>query len=132
MGAIAAVDPFVSPPMPPATQQSPGEPQRKASAQQSPLPAAVVQQASTGEDGDPEVIRFLASINLKTDWAKTFLREEVCVFFLPPTIELTAPTKRHLQVDLETLRMMTLGDLKEMGLPAGPRLKIIKKLPSFQ
>jgi hypothetical protein len=92
-----------------------------------------VQQSPAKEEGDPEVVRFLASINLRVDWAKTFQREEVCFLCLQLcSVNCAYLFAAAVQVDLETLRMMTSQDLKELGLPAGPCLKIIKKLPAFQ
>jgi len=43
-----------------------------------------------------------------------------------------APVFEAESVDLDTLRMFSVEDLKDMGIKAGPRVKILKTLPAYK
>lgn len=74
-----------------------------------PFAAAPAPAAAASGAGDPALFTFLQSVGLES-LAETFAAEEVT---------------------LETLKMMTVDDLKEMGIKAGPRVKIVKSVAGY-
>jgi len=76
-----------------------------------PTPAATAPAATAPAAGDDdELSRYLAFLKL-SDILPTLQKEEI---------------------DMETLKMFTPDDLKDIGLAAGPRIKIIRGLPNWK
>lgn len=110
-------DPFGAAPPPSQSSDPFGAPSQPVQQQQAdfgdifgatPAPSQTI--SSTQSEGLGEMARFLMSIGLK-DYVEKFKAE---------------------QVDMDALRMFTKDDLKDMGVPTGPAIKITKTLPNWK
>lgn len=75
-----------------------------------PAPAAAAPAPAASGGGDDELARYLESIGLTS----------------------ILPTLQKEEIDMESLRVFTPEDLKDIGLAAGPRVKIIRSLANWQ
>merc|ERR1712130_323775 len=75
-----------------------------------PAPSTTTSYTAPQEEGDGEIVRFLQSIGLQRYTQK--FAEEI--------------------IDMDALRYCTKEDLKDLGIPTGPAIKIIRTLENWQ